>query len=65
MIQLKNNFIINFRSLKADKTNSLINLVGLVLGLAVVIVALVFVVNELSYDHGFANRNQIYRVCLC
>ncbi len=58
----KNNLLVSFRHLKTDKTNTLINLTGLILGLGILSVILVFVLNELSYNRSFANRNQIYRI---
>lgn len=51
-----------FRHLRADKTNTLINLTGLALGLGIVTIVLVFVLNELGYNRSFANRDRIYRV---
>jgi putative ABC transport system permease protein len=59
---LRNNLLISFRHLKADKTNSIISISGLVLGLAIVAIVLVFVLNELGYNSSFANRDRIYRV---
>jgi len=61
-MNFKNTFLISFRHLKADKTNTFISVTGLVLGLGIVAVVLVFVLNELSYDSSFANNNRIYRV---
>ncbi len=51
----------SFRHLKSDKTNTLINLTGLVLGLGIVSVVLVFVLNETGYNHVFSNRDRIFR----
>jgi putative ABC transport system permease protein len=59
---IRNNFLISIRHLKADKTNSIISISGLILGLGIVAVVLVFVLNELGYNNTFANRKQIYRV---
>lgn len=61
-MKLKNNIQISFKQLKADKTNSFISIAGLVLGLGIVAVVVVFVLNELSYNHSFDNKNRIYRV---
>ena len=58
----KNNLLVSFRHLKTDKTNTLINLTGLILGLGILSVILVFVLNELSYNRSFANRDRIYRI---
>ena len=61
-MDVQNNLRISFRHLRADKTNTLINLTGLVLGLGIVAVILVFVLNELNYNSSFANRERIYRI---
>ena len=61
-MNFKNNLLISFRHLKTDKTNSLISISGLILGLGIVAVVLVFVLNELNYDSSFAHKNRIYRV---
>ena len=61
-MNFKSNLQIGFRHLKADKTNTLISLTGLILGLGIVAVVLVFVLNELSYDRSFANKERIYRI---
>jgi len=61
-MDVQNNLRISFRHLKTDKTNTLINLTGLVLGLGIVAVILVFVLNELNYNSSFANRERIYRI---
>lgn len=59
---IKNNLLLSIRHLRADKTNTLINLAGLILGLAIVSVVIVFILNELGYNSFFANRNNTYRV---
>ncbi|SFE43091.1 ABC transporter permease [Sunxiuqinia elliptica] len=59
---ISNNLKTAFRHFGSDKTNTFINLTGLTLGLGIVAVVLVFVLNELSYNQSFANRNQIFRV---
>ena len=61
-MSIKNNLLVSFRHLKADKTNTLINLTGLIFGLGIVAVILVFVLNELGYNRSFANRDRIYRI---
>jgi|APHig6443717497_1056834.scaffolds.fasta_scaffold19464_1 putative ABC transport system permease protein len=58
----RNNLLISIRHLKADKTNSIISISGLILGLGIVAVVLVFVLNELGYNSSFANRDRIYRI---
>lgn len=61
-MKLLGNIQSSIRHLKADKTNTLINLIGLTLGLGIVTIVLVFVLNELGYNQSFANKDRIYRV---
>ncbi|NCB09920.1 MAG: hypothetical protein EOM73_17405, partial [Bacteroidia bacterium] len=61
-MNISGNIKSGFRHLRADKTNTLINLTGLALGLGIVAIVLVFVLNELGYNSSFANRDRIYRV---
>lgn len=61
-MNFRSNLQVSFRHLKADKTNTFISITGLVLGLGIVAVVLVFVLNELGYDRSFANNDRIYRV---
>lgn len=58
----KRNFLITIRHLKAEKTNSVISILGLVLGLSVAAVVVVFLINELNYNSYFVQRDRIYRV---
>ncbi|MCX6236209.1 MAG: ABC transporter permease [Bacteroidia bacterium] len=61
-MNIKNNFLISVRHLKADKTNTIISISGLILGLGIVVVVLIFVLNEFGYNSSYQNRKQIYRV---
>ena len=61
-MNIKNNLVISTRRLKKDFVNTVISVLGLVLGLGIVSVILVFVVNELNSDKSFANKDRIYRV---
>jgi len=57
------NFIkISFRNLLRNKTYTLINLTGLAVGLACVILVFLWVQNELSYDRFFKNAENIHLV---
>ncbi|MGE5812306.1 MAG: ABC transporter permease, partial [Ignavibacteria bacterium] len=58
---LKNYFKIALRNLKKNKGNSLINILGLAVGIASCIVILLYVQNELSYDKFYKNADSIYR----
>ena len=51
-----------FRSLFRDKVFSLINIIGLAIGLACSFFITVYVINELSYNHFYPNKDRIYRV---
>lgn len=59
---LRNYFKIAIRSFVRQKYYSLINTLGLALGTAACILILLFVKDELSFEKGFANNQQIYRL---
>src|SRR5882762_2446510 len=59
---LRNYFRIAIRSFINQKYYSLINTLGLALGTAACILILLFVEDELSYEKGFRNNQQIYRL---
>src|SRR5688572_12173501 len=61
-IMLTSYFKMARRSLIAYKSTSIINILGLVFGLASAIVILTFVRFELSFDTFHSDREQIYRV---
>jgi len=61
-MNIRNNLHLSIRHLRADKINTLINIAGLILGLGIVSVVIVFVLNELGYNSSFKNRENIYRV---
>ena len=50
------------RSLYKNKIYSIINLVGLAVGMACCLVIVLYVIDELSYDKFHANTERIYRV---
>ena len=56
------NLRISLRHLKADKNNTLISLIGLIIGLGIVASVVTYVINELNYNQSIANKNHIYRV---
>ncbi len=58
---LKNYLRIAIRNLKKYKVYSLINVVGLAIGITCCIVIMLFVTDELSYDRFNKNVDQIYR----
>jgi putative ABC transport system permease protein len=60
----KNYFSIAWRNLLRNKTNSLINIGGLAVGLACVIFITLYVQDEMHYDKGFKMSDRIYQVTL-
>jgi putative ABC transport system permease protein len=61
---LKNFIIITLRNLAAQKVYAFINIFGLALGLAAVLLISTYLVNELSYDDFHRDADRIYRVCV-
>ena len=59
---IKNYFKIAFRNLIRHKAFSLINIMGLAIGMACSILILLWVIDELSFDRFHVNGNQIYRI---
>ena len=59
---LKNYFKIAYRNLVKNKLFSLINIMGLAIGLTCSIIILLWVHDEMSYDKFHTNHNRIYRV---
>lgn len=53
---------ISFRNLFLNKTYSIINIAGLVLGISVSLMMLIHINTELSYESGFAKADRTYRV---
>ena len=61
---LLNYMKVAIRNLKNNKGYSLINIFGLAVGITCCILILLYIQNELSYDHYNKNIDQIYRVRL-
>ena len=61
---LKNYLVSTLRSMGKNRLHSFINIAGLALGLACVILIMSFVRYELSYDGFNRNKDRIYRVVL-
>lgn len=59
---LKNFIKISWRRIKADKTFSFINILGLSIGLTITLLLFLFVLQERSFDKMYANKERIYRV---
>ena len=60
----KNNIIISFRNLKKQKALTIINVLGMSVGLAACLLIGLFILDELSYDKDFKDGDRIYRVVL-
>ena len=58
----RNYLIIAMRNLLKHKTYSLINILGLAIGMTCVILISLFIFHELSYDRHHTNADRIYRV---
>jgi len=59
---LRNFLKVSIRNLVRNKTYSLINILGLSIGMACSIIIFLFILDELSYDRYHDNANNIYRV---
>ncbi|MGN8224691.1 ABC transporter permease [Gracilimonas sp. BCB1] len=59
---LKNYFKIALRNLFKDRLYSVVNILGLAVGLACVLLIAVYVMHELSYDKFHTNYDKLYRV---
>jgi putative ABC transport system permease protein len=59
---LKNYFKVAWRNLWKNKSFSLINILGLSLGIASALLIIFHVKEELNYDKGFSNADRIFRV---
>jgi putative ABC transport system permease protein len=61
---LRNHIKIAFRNMFRNKTNSIINIAGLSIGIACVILISLFVQDEKKFDRFFSNADRIYQVNL-
>jgi putative ABC transport system permease protein len=59
---LKNYLTIALRNLFRHKLNSVLNIIGLSIGLACALLIVVHVKEELSYDRGFSKADRIFRI---
>lgn len=58
----RNYFITAFRNLKKSKVFSLINLLGLTIGISVCMMIYLFIINEFNVDSFHKNKDNVYRV---
>lgn len=61
---IKNYLLIAFRSALRNKAYTLINLLGLAIGITSSILILLFVLDELSFDRHNEHFGDIYRICI-
>ena len=59
---VRNYLKIAWRSLKANKLFSALNILGLSLGIVCFLTLSFFVLDELNYDTFYTNANRLYRV---
>ena len=59
---LKNYFLLAIRNLVKNKTYSVINVLGLSVGIAVTLLILFYIKNEVSYDDFHKRSDDIYRI---
>ena len=59
---IRNFFKVTYRNFTRQKGYSIINILGLAIGLASAILIFIFIMNELSYDKCYKNYDRIYRV---
>lgn len=59
---IRNYFVIALRTIGRNKLNSLINIAGLAIGLACVILIALFVRDERQFDRFLKNADRIYQV---
>ena len=62
---LKNYFLIAIRNLKNYKGYSLINILGLSIGIACCVIIMLYVRNEISFDQYHEKADRIYRIEYC
>ncbi len=61
---IKNYLLIAFRNARRNRAYTLINLLGLAIGITSSIMILLFVLDELSYDRHNEHFRDIYRICI-
>ncbi|MDN3492575.1 ABC transporter permease [Winogradskyella bathintestinalis] len=61
---LRNYIKLAWRNLKSNRLFSIVNILGLSIGLATTIILFLFILNERSFDKMYANKDRIYRVLL-
>src|SRR6476659_9103138 len=59
---LRNFFVVAIRNLRRQFTYSVINILGLAVGMACSLVIFLYVYGEITYDRHYENADRIYRV---
>jgi len=59
---LRHFFITGLRNFWRNKSSTILNILGLAIGMATTLLILEYVFNELSYDRFHKNKDEIYRV---
>ncbi|HET6769602.1 MAG TPA: hypothetical protein VFH08_19480, partial [Chitinophagaceae bacterium] len=59
---IKNYFKIAWRNIMRQKSYSVINIIGLGIGIAACLLILQYVTFEISYENFHSNKDRIYRV---
>jgi putative ABC transport system permease protein len=59
---LKHFFITGLRNFWRNKSSTILNILGLAIGMATTLLILEYIFNELSYERFHKNKNDIYRV---
>ncbi len=62
LYMFRNNLLIAFRNLRKHSFYSTINVIGLATGIAACLIIVLYIVDELQYDHHFSHADRIYRV---
>ncbi|HEV2480390.1 MAG TPA: ABC transporter permease [Puia sp.] len=60
----RNYLIVAFRNLRRNKVFSLVNILGLAIGLMTCLLIMVYVLDEMSYDRQFKDVDRVYRIAL-
>ena len=61
---LRKNLLITWRNMMRNRTNSIINISGLAIGILCVILISLYILDELQYDRFLKNADRIYQVDL-
>lgn len=59
---LKNLFVSAFRNLRKNKIYTILNIIGLCIGITCAALIFLWVEDETTFNHNFANRDQLYHI---